>query len=220
MPGDALAVRDWSGTQAGNMVDFVAERVGTGLYGERFGKIAYTDEFMGPTKVAPTLLKMDADKKLILGINLRRPRGKTSAELDQQVSNGPINSIDGLQSACTYVRDLNLDARWISAPGSQNLKHDDVHPLSAFVRPIRPPALHRLTGIVLRRRPYKSAGVKRRSRKCILRCVVRQISFPAERWIAGQVIGIGTVLVTRWADRWGRGSTLRFCVRATTSCFR
>jgi len=85
MLADALAVRDWSGTQAGNMVDFVAEMVGTGLYGERFGKIAYEDEFMGKMTVAPTTLKMDADKNLVLGINLRRPRGKTSAELDQQV---------------------------------------------------------------------------------------------------------------------------------------
>jgi len=85
MLADALAVCDWSGTQAGNMVDFVAEMVGTGLYGERFGKIAYEDEFMGKMTVAPTTLKMDADKNLVLGINLRRPRGKTSAELDQQV---------------------------------------------------------------------------------------------------------------------------------------
>jgi dipeptidase D len=84
MLADALAVRNWSGTQAGNMVDFVAEMIGTGMYGERFGKIAYEDSFMGKMTVAPTTLKLD-DGKLVLGINVRRPRGKSKEELDQQI---------------------------------------------------------------------------------------------------------------------------------------
>jgi dipeptidase D len=86
MLADALAVRSWSGTEAGNMVDFVAEMMGTGFYGERFGKIAYADEFMGPMTVAPTTLQMDVEKNLVLSINLRRPRGKTGAELDLQIT--------------------------------------------------------------------------------------------------------------------------------------
>jgi len=85
MLADALAVRNWTGTQAGNIADFVAEMVGTNLYGERFGKIAYTDDFMGRMTVAPTTLKMDAENNLVLGINLRRPRGKSGAELEQQL---------------------------------------------------------------------------------------------------------------------------------------
>jgi dipeptidase D len=85
MLADALAVRNWSGTQAGAMADFVAEMVGTGLYGERFGKIAYRDSFMGEMTVAPTTLKPDADNNLVLGINLRRPRGKSKEQLDQEI---------------------------------------------------------------------------------------------------------------------------------------
>jgi dipeptidase D len=85
MLADALAVRSWSGTQAGAMADFVADMVGTSLYGERFGKIAYRDGFMGRMTVAPTTLKPDGEQNLVLGINLRRPRGKDSAQLDKEI---------------------------------------------------------------------------------------------------------------------------------------
>jgi len=85
MLADALAVRHWGGSQAGMMVDFVNDMVGTGLTGEKFGKIAYADEFMGPMTVSPTTLKQ-TEKGLTLGINLRRPRGKTTAELTAQIN--------------------------------------------------------------------------------------------------------------------------------------
>jgi len=85
MLADALAVRSWSGSQAGSMIDFVTGMVGTGMYGEKFGQIAYEDEFMGRMTVSPTTLKMDKDNNLVLGINIRRPRGKSKDELDQQI---------------------------------------------------------------------------------------------------------------------------------------
>lgn len=85
MLADALAVEHWGGSQAGMMVDFVNDMIGTGLTGEKFGKIAYADEFMGPMTVSPTTLKQ-TDKGLTLGINLRRPRGKTTAELTAQIN--------------------------------------------------------------------------------------------------------------------------------------
>jgi dipeptidase D len=85
MLADALAVRSWSGTQAGNMADFVAEMIGTGFYAERFGDLAYADEFMGPLTAAPTLLQVADDKTLSLDINLRRPRGRTGADVEQLI---------------------------------------------------------------------------------------------------------------------------------------
>jgi len=85
MLADALAVQHWGGSQAGMMVDFVNDMIGTGLTGEKFGKIAYADEFMGPMTVSPTTLKQ-TDAGLTLGINLRRPRGKTTAELTAQIN--------------------------------------------------------------------------------------------------------------------------------------
>ena len=84
MLADALDVQSWRASQAGLMVDFVNDMIGTGLYGERFGKIAYSDSFMGPLTVSPTTLKQE-EKGLVLGINLRRPRGKSTAELTAQL---------------------------------------------------------------------------------------------------------------------------------------
>jgi len=85
MLADALDVQSWRSSQAGLMVDFVNDMIGPGLYGDRFGNIAYSDEFMGPLTVAPTTLKQ-TDNGLQLGINMRRPRGKTTAELTSQIN--------------------------------------------------------------------------------------------------------------------------------------
>jgi dipeptidase D len=85
MLADALNVQHWGGSQAGMMVDFVNDMIGTSLTGEKFGKIAYADEFMGPMTVSPTTLKQ-TDKGLTLGINLRRPRGKTTAALTSEIN--------------------------------------------------------------------------------------------------------------------------------------
>ncbi len=85
MLADALALQHWGSSQAGMMVDFVNDMIGTGLTGEKFGKIAYSDDFMGPMTVSPTTLKQ-TDNGLTLGINLRRPRGKTNAELTAQIN--------------------------------------------------------------------------------------------------------------------------------------
>ncbi|KRC02792.1 dipeptidase [Duganella sp. Root198D2] len=85
MLADALDVQHWGASQAGMMVDFVNDMIGTGLQGERFGKIAYSDDFMGPMTVSPTTLKA-SDTGLVLGINLRRPRGKTTAQLTSEIN--------------------------------------------------------------------------------------------------------------------------------------
>jgi dipeptidase D len=84
MLADALAVRNWEGTQAGNMASLINELIGTGLYGEKFGQAAYSDDFMGPLTVSPTVLKQ-TDKGLELNVNLRRPRGKAGPELQAQL---------------------------------------------------------------------------------------------------------------------------------------
>jgi len=84
MLADALNVQPWTGTQAADMLSFLNQLVGTGLYGEKFGQIAYRDAFMGPMTVAPTVLKQN-NGELELNINLRRPQGKTAYALRQQV---------------------------------------------------------------------------------------------------------------------------------------
>lgn len=85
MLADALAVRPWANTVAGGVVNFLNEMVGTGIYGEKFGNIAYRDSFMGPMTFAPTVIRQ-RDDGIEVSINMRRPQGKTSAQLTDEVN--------------------------------------------------------------------------------------------------------------------------------------
>jgi dipeptidase D len=84
MLADALKVRTWPDRGPGALVNFLNDMVGTGLYGERFGKIAYRDDFMGPMTFAPTVIK-DTPQGQELNINLRRPRGKSGPVLEAEI---------------------------------------------------------------------------------------------------------------------------------------
>ena len=94
MLADALAVRAWRDTSAGALVNFLNDMIGTGIYGEKFGNIAYRDSFMGPMTFAPTVIKQ-TDPGIELNINLRRPRGKTDARLEAEVR----SALDGWQAS-------------------------------------------------------------------------------------------------------------------------
>jgi len=85
MLADALAVRSWPNTTAGATVNYLNELVGTGLYGEKFGAIAYRDSFMGPMTVAPTVIRQ-RDDGIEVAINLRRPQGKSIEQLTNEVN--------------------------------------------------------------------------------------------------------------------------------------
>lgn len=85
MLADALAVRPWADTTAGGVVNFLNEMVGTGIYGEKFGGIAYRDKFMGPMTFAPTVIKQK-DDGIEVSINMRRPQGKTGEQLTNEVN--------------------------------------------------------------------------------------------------------------------------------------
>lgn len=85
MLADALAVRPWPNTTAGGVVNYLNELVGTGLYGEKFGNIAYRDSFMGPMTVAPTVIRQK-DEGIEVSINLRRPQGKSIEQITNEVN--------------------------------------------------------------------------------------------------------------------------------------
>lgn len=85
MLADALAVRPWANTVAGGVVNYLNEMVGTGIYGEKFGAIAYRDSFMGPMSFSPTVIKQN-DDGIEVQINLRRPQGKSSEQLTGEVN--------------------------------------------------------------------------------------------------------------------------------------
>lgn len=80
MLADALRVHPWRGTAAGELVNLLNELVGTGIHGEKFGRIAYRDAFMGPMTVAPTVIQQ-LDDGIQLNINVRRPQGKSREQL-------------------------------------------------------------------------------------------------------------------------------------------
>jgi dipeptidase D len=84
MLADALKVADWPNNSAGALVNFLNDMIGTGIYGEQFGAIAYRDDFMGPMTFAPTVIKQEGGA-LQLNINMRRPRGKERAQLEGEV---------------------------------------------------------------------------------------------------------------------------------------
>ena len=76
-----LGSRAWPPTPAARMVDLINDLVGTGHYAERFGDLAHAHGFMGPLTLALTTLEPDPDGSLTAGLNVRRPVGRSSAEL-------------------------------------------------------------------------------------------------------------------------------------------
>lgn len=84
MLADALAVHDWPNTVAGGVVNYLNDLVGTGYHGEKFGKIAYRDSFMGPMTFKPTVIRQ-LDEGIEVAINVRRPRGKTTEQLTSEI---------------------------------------------------------------------------------------------------------------------------------------
>jgi len=84
-----LSFKHWPNNAAGALVNFINDNLGIDLYGNNFGKIAYSDDFMGKMTVSPTVLKQHTSKQgndIELAINLRRPRGKTKAQLEREIN--------------------------------------------------------------------------------------------------------------------------------------
>ncbi|NMH63627.1 dipeptidase [Shewanella sp. SHSM-M6] len=80
---ELLALQIWPKTQASLTQNFIHQLVGLGLYAEKFGELAYSDSFMGPLTLAPTVVKQTPAGTEVT-LNLRRPRGKAPALLDSQ----------------------------------------------------------------------------------------------------------------------------------------
>ncbi|HVS03306.1 MAG TPA: dipeptidase [Thermoanaerobaculia bacterium] len=76
-----LASEEWPATREAQMVRLIDELVGTGDLAERFGAVAYEHPFMGPLTLSLTTLG-EADGALVAGINLRRPAGRSAAEVE------------------------------------------------------------------------------------------------------------------------------------------
>jgi len=82
---ELLSIVRWPNNASGALVNFINDQLGTSLYGEKFGNIAYRDDFMGPMSVQPTVLNQ-LNNGIELNINLRRPRGKTTQQLEMEIN--------------------------------------------------------------------------------------------------------------------------------------
>ncbi|MCI2283089.1 dipeptidase [Colwellia sp. MSW7] len=82
---DLLSFTRWPNNASGALVNFINDNLGTDLYGEKFGNVAYSDDFMGPMSLQPTVLKQK-EQGIELNINLRRPKGKTAAQLENEIN--------------------------------------------------------------------------------------------------------------------------------------
>jgi dipeptidase D len=121
MLADLLALRTWPDTTAGALVNFLNEMIGTGYLGEKFGNIAYRDAFMGPMTVAPTVIREQADKGeqsgLELTINLRRPQGKSSEQLSNEI-NAALGQWQGAHLQLANVQ-MRIGDPWVQQDAPQ-----------------------------------------------------------------------------------------------------
>jgi dipeptidase D len=80
-----LDVYQWPLNTAGLAVNYINQLIGTSYTGEKFGDIAYQDQFMGPMTVNLSTVKI-VDGFLELAINMRRPVGKDKSTLESQIN--------------------------------------------------------------------------------------------------------------------------------------
>ena len=104
MLADALNVRTWPNTTAGGLVNFLNDLLGTNLYGEKFGTVAYSDSFMGPMSFVPTVIKQKPDG-IQLRINIRRPQGKTKVQLVAEIQ----AALGGWQATHMPLKDIEVE---------------------------------------------------------------------------------------------------------------
>lgn len=116
MLADALNLRSWQATTAGSVVNLINELIGTSLYGEKFGKAAYHDSFMGSMSVAPTVIKQTTEG-IQLGINIRRPQGKPGAQLKREMQ----EALDTWQAKYVALRNVSIELSdpWIRKDAPQ-----------------------------------------------------------------------------------------------------
>jgi len=79
-----LAFQRWPNNASGALVNFINDNLGISLYGEKFGNIAYRDDFMGEMSVQATVIKQ-LEHGIELNINTRRPRGKSAEQLQGEI---------------------------------------------------------------------------------------------------------------------------------------
>ena len=80
-----LAGEDWWDSSAAGIVRFIDDLVGTGFYAEKFGDLGYADDFMGPLTLSLGTVEV-TEGRLVAGINLRRPVGRTAEQVERSIA--------------------------------------------------------------------------------------------------------------------------------------
>jgi dipeptidase D len=116
MLADALNVGPWPGNTAGNTVNLINDMLGTNAYGEKFGRIAYSDNFMGKMVFVPTVVQ-DTPQGTDININVRRPRGKSEKQLRAEI----LDALHGWEQLHGRLGPVTVDLRdaWVQADAPQ-----------------------------------------------------------------------------------------------------
>lgn len=75
----------WPPTAAASLVRFANDLVGPGHHAERFGDLAYAHEVMGRLTLTLATVAPAEGGGLVAGLNVRRPAGRTSREVEKTV---------------------------------------------------------------------------------------------------------------------------------------
>ena len=93
---------------AATMLAVVDQYFASDHYGERLG-VGYWDEFMGQLSVAATKLYI-ADGQVVLEVNMRRPRGRTSEAFTEEL----LEAVGRIQSVHPEL--VQVDDIWVGEP--------------------------------------------------------------------------------------------------------
>jgi len=79
-----LAQFDWNPSKEVAAITFIDEKIGLDYEAKKFGDLAFSHPFMGPATLNLGTVSM-VDGKLIVGINLRSPAGKSKQKLEKEI---------------------------------------------------------------------------------------------------------------------------------------
>lgn len=102
---DLLGRFDWPDTTAARMVRWINDLVGTGDFAEKFGELAYEQEFMGPLTLTLATVVADEDR-ISANLSFRRPAGRSADDVESAIR----AAVDGWKER-TGTEELDLMTR-------------------------------------------------------------------------------------------------------------
>lgn len=82
---DLLKLYEWPDSQASQMVRLINDLVGVDDYGERFGDLAYSHDFMGRLTLTLATVSLE-EGDLVANLSLRRPAGRAREQVEEAIA--------------------------------------------------------------------------------------------------------------------------------------